>query len=336
MREKFRDWNPRRDINTGYVDGTGAKQVWTIGNQVLLGHVTRIVANYMKQGIKLTNRQLFYQLVAEGLIPNAEHVYKRVCKFLTDIRYAGLVDWDAIEDRGRVPERHAQWNDIKSLVNSAVYSFRLPRWKDQDCYVELYTEKQALESIFKPIADKYHIYFGYNKGYASASPMYNLAKRLAEKIVDGKRVVLLYLGDHDASGLDMIRDVTERTEEFLTKGDNEFDIDMLQIVHVGLTRAQVSQYNPPPNPAKQSDPRSKKYMAVHGKHSWELDALRPDVLANLVEIAIRQFIDMDKYNAVIAREKDLKKKLQDFADSLVADDNDDDDGIDEGADDSDE
>lgn len=108
-KEKFRDWNPRRDINIGYVDGSGVKQLWTVSNQVLLGHVTRIVTKYMNQGIKLTNRQLFYQLVAEGLIPNAENVYKRICKFLTDIRYAGIVDWRAIEDRGRVPERHSQW-----------------------------------------------------------------------------------------------------------------------------------------------------------------------------------------------------------------------------------
>jgi hypothetical protein len=332
-KEKFRDWNPRRDINIGYVDGSGMKQFWTVNNQVLLGHVTRIVTKYMNQSIKLTNRQLFYQLVAEGLIPNAENVYKRVCKFLTDIRYAGIVDWKAIEDRGRVPTRHSQWKNIKELVESAVYSFRLPRWNDQDYYIELYTEKQALESIFKPIADKYHIYFCANKGYSSVSPIYDLSKRLANKIVDGKKAVVLYLGDFDASGLDMVRDITDRVDEFLTKGDNEFDTSMLQIIHVGLTRAQVTQYNPPPNPAKKTDPRSKKYMAVHGVHSWEVDALPPNVLIQLVDTAIRQFIDMKKYNAVIARENELKKKLQEFADSLIADESDEDDDEEEGADD---
>jgi hypothetical protein len=113
-------------------------------------------------------------------------------------------------------------------------------------------------------------------------------------------------------------------DEFLTKGDNEFDTSMLQIIHVGLTRDQVREYNPPPNPAKKTDPRSKKYMVVHGIHSWELDALPPNVLIKLVEDAIRQFIDMKKYNAVIARENELKKKLQEFADILVADESDDD------------
>jgi len=317
MKEQFRGWTPRRDINTGYIDGSGMKQVWTIGNQVLLGHVARIVADYMRQGIKLTSRQLFYQLVAEGLIPNAENIYKRVCKFLTDVRYAGLIDWDAIEDRGRVPERHSQWRNVKSLVESAVCSYRLPRWKDQDYYVELYTEKQALESVLKPIADKYHIYFGYNKGYSSASPIYDLAKRIGKNLADGKKAVILYLGDHDPSGLDMVRDVRDRIAEFLTKGDNEFDIDKVEVVHVGLTMEQVNRYNPPPNPAKQTDARYQKYAQVHGKQCWELDALRPDVLIKMTDDAIRRFLDMKKYAAVMEKEKSDIKKLKDFADALV-------------------
>jgi len=319
MKEQFREWNPRKDIRTTYVDGSGNPQIWTVGNRGLLTDVTGIVDHFLQQGIKLTNRQLFYQLVARDLIPNAEAVYKRICKFLTDLRYAGLIDWDAIEDRGRVPSMPSEWDNIRELVESAVHSYRLPRWADQEYYVELFCEKQALESVFKPIADKYHIYFGYNKGYSSAVTVYDLAKRIIGKIQDGKRVIVFYFGDHDASGLDMVRDVRERIDEFLTKGNDSYPSDAVEIVHVGLTMEQVKKYSPPPNPAKKSDPRSRKYMQRFGGNSWELDSLPPNVLIGLAENAIRAHLDMVKYNAVIAREKREIQKLRDFADSLVDD-----------------
>jgi len=319
MKEAFRIWNPTKDIRTTFVDGSGLRQIWATGNQGLLSHVSGIVDHFSQQGIKLTNRQLFYQLVARDLIPNAEAVYKRICKFLTDVRYAGLIDWDAIEDRGRVPHMHAEWDNIRELVESAVHSYRLPRWRDQDYYIELFCEKQALESVFRPIADKYHIYFGYNKGYSSAVTVYDLSKRIISKIQSGKHVVVLYFGDHDASGLDMVRDVRARIDEFLTKGSESYPTDVVEIVHVGLTMEQVRQYSPPPNPAKKSDPRSKKYMERYGENSWELDSLPPDVLIRLAENAIRAHLDVGKYEAVIAREKREIKKLQEFADSLVSD-----------------
>ena len=182
MKEKFREWNFRGNIKIKYKDDQKNIFIWEKNQQELIEEIITIVEDYMAQGISLTNRQLYYQLVAKNIIPNALEIYKRFCKFLTDARYNGLVDWDAIEDRGRVPKKHSEWRNIKSLISSAVYGYRLPRWKDQEYYVELYCEKQAMESVLKPITDKYHIYFGFNKGYSSASTMYDLAQRIKEKI----------------------------------------------------------------------------------------------------------------------------------------------------------
>mgnify|MGYP001576196173 FL=1 len=175
-----------------------------------------------------------------------------------------------------------------------------------------------------PIANQYHIHFGYNKGYSSAASMYELSKRIIYQIGQGKKVKILYAGDHDPSGLDMIRDIEERIIELLTKGEDAlFDIitledgEWFEVIPLALNMEQIRQYNPPPNPAKITDPRAAWYIEEYGQSGWELDALRPEVLRGIVERGIQAQMDVEKYNAWIAREKPLKQKLQDFADSLV-------------------
>lgn len=325
-KEKFRTWNFRGDLKVKYCIDRDKKEFdyWEKNQEELLNQIVEIVEYYIGEDIKLTNRQLYYQLVAKDYIPNAMEVYKRFCTFLTDARYGGLVDWDAIEDRGRIPEKHSEWDNIKRLIESATYTYRLPRWKDQDYYVELYCEKQAMESVLKPIAEKYHIYFGFNKGYSSASTMYDLAQRIKEKIQEGKRAVILYLGDHDPSGLDMVRDIHKRICEFLTAGDECLDIvgdeeenPYFKIIPLALNMQQIKKYNCPPNPAKITDPRAKGYIEEHGNKSWELDALEPKVLMKIAEKGIKEFLDEEKYNVWIERENDEKKALEDFGDNLL-------------------
>lgn len=313
--EKFREWNYREDLKVRYSSGSGEKLLWQMNQEALLNKLTSIVEQYQDHEIILTNRQLYYQLVALNLIPNADEVYKRICKFITDARYAGLIDWDALEDRGRVPTKPSDWENIEALIRSACYSYRLPRWQDQDYYVELYCEKQAMESVLKPVAEKYHIYFGCNKGYSSASTIYELSKRLKEQILKEKSTIILYLGDHDPSGLDMIRDIRERICEFLTQGEKPVQPDFA-IIPLALNMEQIKRYNPPPNPAKITDPRAAWYISQYGKTSWELDALKPEVLIALTDRGIRAYLDIDKYSAWIKLEQKQKKALENFGKKL--------------------
>lgn len=282
-----------------------------------------VVNEYIAMEIKLTNRQLYYQLVGKDYIPNADEVYRRICAFLTDSRYAGLIDWDAIEDKDRIPEKHSEWKNVNSLVDSAISSYRLPRWSNQDYYVEMYCEKKAGINVLQPIADKWHIYFGFNKGYSSASAMYDLAKRIGEQIKNEKKAVVLYFGDHDPSGIDMVRDIGKRIIEFLVCGDEPLDPlgddegdPNFRIIPVALTMEQIKKYKPPPNPAKITDPRAKKYIKEFGKVSWELDSLNAMELRKIAEKSVLQYLDKKKYNAWIDKEEREKQALIDFGLSL--------------------
>jgi hypothetical protein len=98
----------------------------------------------------------------------------------------------------------------------------------------------------------------------------------------------------------MVRDIRERLAEFRCK---------VSVEKIALTMEQIKRYNPPPNPAKLTDPRSEKYVTEYGNQSWELDALKPEVLNDLVESHIKKYLDMDKYNNVLAQEKREKLRL---------------------------
>lgn len=274
-------------------------------NQILLEKCFHILNEYRSKGITVTLRQLYYQLVARDVLPNLDKSYHKLSGILTDARYCGFVDWDAIEDRIRIPHRHSEFDDVLHLVKSAQYSYRLDRWKDQEYYVELFTEKDALSSVLQPICDEWHIYLNVNRGYSSATAYYDVSKRFLEQ--DEKKCVALYFGDHDPSGLDMVRDIESRL--------SEFGCDV-EVIPIALTMEQVRQYNPPPNPAKLSDPRAKWYVSNFGRTSWEVDALPPDVMIDLVDSKIREYVDEGKMNKVKKQESEDIKQLEEFAESL--------------------
>ena len=66
-----------------------------------------IIAEFVAQGFVLTLRQLYYQFVARSLIENKQTEYKRLGSIIKEGRRAGLIDWDAIEDRTREVQTHA-------------------------------------------------------------------------------------------------------------------------------------------------------------------------------------------------------------------------------------
>lgn len=256
------------------------------------------IERYQEAGLRLTLRQLYYQLVTINAIPNEERSYRNLSRLVSDARLAGLVDWDAIEDRLRRPSVLSEWRTPYDLVQDAIAVYRRPRWDGQENYVELWVEKDALAGVLKPICNDTHITLMVNRGYSSISAMYESAQRYIDH--EDKQTFLLYLGDHDPSGEDMVRDVADRLSIF---GANP------QVEKIALTMDQVRQYNPPPNPAKITDSRSPKYIAEHGHYSWEVDAIPPDALSIIVRNSIDELIDHDEMRRVIRQEAKDKARL---------------------------
>lgn len=269
--------------------------------------VDEILDQYRRQGYDLTLRQLYYQLVARDLIENSDKSYKRLGNLVNDARLAGLVDWDMISDRGRTTSNNSHWSNPGEIVQSAAYSFAIDKWIDQPVYFELMVEKDALSGVLWPVCSDLDIRFTANKGYPSASLLYRMSKRLKTQSRLGKEVIIIHLGDHDPSGIDMTRDLVDRFD--LLTGI-EFEVDRL-----ALNMDQIEQYQPPENPAKVTDSRFAAYMVEFGDNSWELDALEPQVMAQLITDYVVSKRDPDAWAKALSKEKAMKSELQTFADS---------------------
>jgi hypothetical protein len=273
-------------------------------SRALITVCNAVIEEYQEQGLRLTLRQRYYQLVTKNVIPNVERSYKNLGSVVADARMAGEMDWDAIEDRVRRPRKASQWDSIPDLVDSALDAFRLPRWEGQDNYVELWVEKDALAGVLEPLAWDHHVTLMVNRGYSSASAMYESANRIRYHGKGKDRRIIFYLGDHDPSGEDMVRDVRDRLNLFGAG---------VEVEKLALTMEQVREYDPPPNPAKMSDSRAAAYVAEHGDESWEVDALPPNVLTQIITDAFDGVLDREKMQEVIEREEEGKEKLREAA-----------------------
>lgn len=249
----------------------------------------------------MTLRQLYYQFVARGYIPNAVSEYKRLGRIVTDARYGGLISWTAIEDAGRNSYHFPENPTPEDVLNGIERKLTIDPWADQDTYVEVWVEKQALEATIARPCGRLNTPYMACKGYLSASEAWRASLRFRRAMDKGKHAVLLHLGDHDPSGIDMTRDNGTRLEEFLRMG--------VEVRRIALNMDQVQQYSPPPNPAKEDDSRYPRYKAEFGEESWELDALNQNVIGEIITSNLREFIDQEKWDAAMAEQARRREPL---------------------------
>lgn len=277
----------------------------------LIELVNQVVDEYSAQGYELTLRQVYYQLVARGYIPNNERSYKNVGSLINDGRLAGLIDWHSVTDRTRNLRSESHWDTPADVIASARYSYNLDKWKGQPNYVEVWVEKDALVDIVGQACSPLDTPYFSCRGYTSQSEMWSAAQRFIRQERREKRIII-HLGDHDPSGIDMTRDIQERLEMF---GADVY------VKRVALTMNQIQTYNPPPNPAKITDSRASKYIDQFGDESWELDALEPKVITDLIKKQVTMYRNDDIYRAVCdkeSREKEELKMLERNYDRAVA------------------
>lgn len=274
------------------------------GNAALIEKANVILAEYRAQGYRLSLRQLYYQMVSRDMIPNNPKEYKHLGEVVSDARLAGLIDWDMIEDRGRDYTAPQHWDAPEDIIHAAWASYRIDKWANQPLHVEVMVEKDALSGVLEPVAHGLDIGFTANKGYSSSSALYEASKRILGKVRGGKDIVVLYFGDHDPSGIDMTRDIRDRLDLF-TRGRVNLDVKRL-----ALNMDQVLQYGPPENPAKLTDSRADGYIAEFGYSSWELDALRPEVLAALVSDTVTGLRDPALWEEMLAKEAGERAGLE--------------------------
>jgi hypothetical protein len=285
----YRKYNPRKD----------AKIVIQRANEILE------ISRQDGFGV-MTLRQLYYQFVArnwivdkDGKPENTLQQYKKLGRIISDAREGGMLDWFAIEDGQRNSFHFSDCPTPQQLLEGIEHGLLINPWHDQDVYVETWVEKQSLEATIGRPCDARRSPYMACKGYLSSSEAWRAGRRYEAKKAEGKRLVLLHLGDHDPSGIDMTRDNKDRLEFFAREHG-------IQVFRLALNMDQVEEYGPPPNFAKQTDSRYAGYEKEFGDESWELDALRQSVIGKLITDKLDELIDKDKWEASMAKERQLR------------------------------
>ncbi len=288
MKQIYKKYNPRGEA------------------KALIEKSNEILEDYVAQGFDMTLRQLYYQLVAQDIIPNSQKEYDRVGGILNKARLGGFIDWDCIVDRTRNLQSIAHWNSPCEILEIASTQFRVDKWEDQPFRPEVWIEKEALAGVFERVCNGLDVPFFACRGYASQSEMHVAAKRLERWHQEFNQTpIIFHFGDHDPSGIDMTRDIKERL--------NMFSNCEIKIERLALNISQIEEYNPPPNPAKITDSRAKVYIREFGSNSWELDALNPATLARLVREQINSVIDSDTWQFAEKKQKDGQATLSEIS-----------------------
>lgn len=288
----------------------------------IIAAANEIIDDHRAQGFNLTLRQLYYQFVARDYIQNNFRQYKNLGSIVNDARMAGLIDWDAIVDRTRELETLASWNNVQEIIASAAHSFHLDYWRGQPYRPEVWIEKDALAGVVTGVCQQYDVPLFSCRGYPSSSEVWAAGQRMVEHYQNGQKILILHLGDHDPSGMDMTRDIRDRLFTFVgseiagdfggTINSHEFK-DVLEVRRIALNWDQIEEYDPPPNFAKITDTRARDYMDRFGQDSWELDALPPRALAELIAGELDDIIEPDAWNDIHTEEETRQAHLREVA-----------------------
>lgn len=278
----------------------------------LIEKANEFLGEYRRQGYVVTLRQLYYRFVSEDIIPNKTSEYDNLGSLINDARLAGLISWRDLQDRTRnLAGYYGTDRTPEEVIQSAAY-FSISMWTTQPKYVEVWVEKDALAGVIQRACQTWHVPYFSCRGYTSQSEMWEAGQRLLRKINDGKDPVIIHLGDHDPSGIDMTRDIDERLEMFMGG---------LHVNRIALNYEQIDDWQSlsdrpfPPNPAKLTDSRATKYIEQYGYESWELDAIPVQSLVRLVEEAIEPHVDKRLWKERQLFEKQEQRRIARIAEN---------------------
>lgn len=288
-----------------------------------------ILKEYADQGFILTLRSLYYKFVARGLFPddrkwrwsgkrwvrdkkgtkNAQPNYIWLKKLCTDGRLSGYIDWSHMVDNTRSLEALQSYDGIQSALKTWASWYHTDMWASQKYRPEVWVEKDAVAGFVRGVCQENDVPFFSCRGYTSLSEMWRASMRLRQNMDDDHQPFIIHFGDHDPSGIDMSRDITNRLQ-------STFMADCA-FLRVALTMEQVEAFNPPLpcDPAKITDSRYQAYVKRFGDDSWELDAIEPAKFRELIESQLKLIVNKAQWKRDLADEEDKRAELSKLAEN---------------------
>ncbi len=271
----------------------------------ILDKANEIVAEYSRQGLVMSLRQLYYQFVSRGLAPNQKQFYKNLSYLLVEARMCGMCDWLAIEDMTRYLRTRQHFIDPAHAVDWLVGQYGEDLWQDQPKRFEIWIEKDSLIGTIDRVCEELDVGYFACRGYSSATELWKASQRLIGYPQARENVTVIHMGDFDPTGLDATRDIQAKLDMF-TGG-------AIKVKRIAITKKQIRKYKAPPFPAKIGDSRYKAYVAEHGDTCWELDALPPDKLAGLVRETIEPHIVKTRMKKAKEAQEERRETLRELS-----------------------
>jgi hypothetical protein len=260
----------------------------------------------------LSDRGVFYQAEVLGCVRKSEADYKgTVIRLLVDMRRRGRIPWDWIVDNTRWRRKPHTHSSIEAALEETARSYRRAIWDNQDNYVEIWMEKDALAGTVYPVTAEYDVPLMVARGYSSHAFLHSAANEI---LGQGKPAYIYAFGDFDPSGVDATRFIEQTLREYAPGAEIHFE-------RVAVTPAQIERWHLATRPTKTTDSRSKRFGS---QTSVELDAIPPNTLRDLVRDCIEQHLDERALAALIVAEESekewMRKLLRDVATRQVHDD----------------
>jgi len=273
----------------------------------------------LKEEGKMTLRHLFYMLVSSpdpdnpkaGLVENTEAEYKKVTSIMKNARWDGQIRFDDLFDGLREARRVPTWNGLSSFMTDVEGSYNRDHWREQDFHIEVWSEKDAIISVFEEITTEYQVTVRSLRGYNSLSAQYQTAREL---LPISKPIVILYLGDHDPSGENIeavAQDTLQRMFGYLGRSMKEVEWERLAVLST-----DIDDFNLLPIPVKKGDPRSRDFEAIHGESGAEVDALPMAEIRKRVEDAIVRHVNPDIWQASVEVQQHERGAIRDIAQQM--------------------
>jgi hypothetical protein len=277
----------------------------------LMFQVREILEEY-RDHLPLTARQIFYRMVAAYGYPKTEKAAKSLGEHLARARRAEMIPFDHIRDDGisvMAQAHYADENEFYKRIREQGGAYERDKLARQKMNIRVYCEAAGMMPQLEKVCGPYSIPVYSCSGFDSVSAKYQLKEACWRSFVyQGRRTVILHLGDYDPSGESIFNDgLVEDVHAFLLRDvPHKEPQEVAAFERIALRAEHVERFNLPTAPPKESDSRTKNWQ---GESTCQLEALPPDVLAGLLDATIKTYINLAVYERDLVAEEEERRRI---------------------------
>ncbi len=277
----------------------------------LMFQVKQILEEY-RAHLPLTARQIFYRMVAAYGYPKTESAAGSLSEYLVRARRAEMIDFDHIRDDGisvMAQAHYADENDFYRHIHDEGKDYKRDKLARQKMGIRVYCEAAGMMPQLERVCAPYSIPVYSCSGFDSVSAKYQLKEACWRTFVyQGRRTVILHLGDYDPSGESIFNDgLVEDVYAFLARDvPHKQPHEVAAFERVALGAEHIERFNLPTAPPKSTDSRTKNWQ---GAATCQLEALPPDVLAGLLDATVKTYLNLAVYERDLQEEEEERRRI---------------------------